>query len=111
MKRLIPLSLAVAMLTAASIPAMADRSNDRYGYGSYDRHRGAAALKHYKHHQKHYYKHRKKHYYNRHYGHRGHPRHDRYYIVEKRYHDHDHDYWKFLGGVYILNEILHHDRH
>lgn len=40
--------------------------------------------------------------------HRGHPPHR--IIIHKHYHGSD-DVYRWLGGLYLTNEILHHDRH
>ncbi|MGD9661503.1 MAG: hypothetical protein AB7U63_09535 [Porticoccaceae bacterium] len=104
------LALAFFLMGLASL-TLADNRREHYrDYGKgYDR----------GHHDRDYYS-------SRHYGHRGkkviinnyapyygHPRHIRHHRYHgDRYviHHHDHsDAYKWIGGIYILNEILHHN--
>lgn len=101
MKNYLAVAIAVIGLGVAS-QSMADRGRDHYYRDHGGRHviiNNYGYSRHMKPHYYHKYRHdyRPRHYY------RGHPG---PYIVERHYHDDD--AYKWLGGIYILNEVLHH---
>ncbi len=104
MKKALTIAIAAISIGFSSL-TLADRDRGRYdGYNRhYDNHG-------YREHRS--YRHGKRHY-------RHHRYHDyrpqvRYYAPVRHetviYHDDD-DVYKFMGGMYLLNEVLHHDRH
>jgi hypothetical protein len=108
MKKLLTLTL-VVLCTGFSTLALADRDRGRYGDGYHyrgDRH--VVVNKHYYGRPHHYDRRPAKHWK----GHRDYRKSYHYrprntYIVERHYHDDD--AYKWIGGIYLLNEILHHN--
>ena len=107
MKKLLISALAAASIGLSSV-ALADHNRGRYdGYRHHDRHTVVIHErryygKHYGHRRDYGHKHWKRHYKGRHHG-RHHGHHG--YVV---HHSYDDDFYKWMGGLYILNEILHH---
>ena len=121
MKNYLAIALAVIALgfSAGSIAGDRDRydrhDRDRYYYRDHDR-----DWKYDRRNYRHYYDRKydrrpyySKHYYSKHrydkHHYRGHGRGNKV-IIHKHYRDGD-DVYKWIGGVYLLNEILHHDHH
>lgn len=120
------LSIAIAVLGIAfSSVTLAERGRDhgrdyyrdhhRDSYRDYRRDRHVVINNHHYYKRDHYKKHGK--YYHkspRHFKHhRADTRYYRHYRGPRyvvRHHDHD-DIYKWVGGIYLLNEILHHNRH
>ena len=95
---------AAAIALAASTPAMADK-------GRHYRDHGKTVIINNYGHPRHYKDHHRS---SRHHGYK-HPRYSKHYrysgppVVHQHYYKDDS--YKWIGGVYILNEILHHNHH
>ncbi len=102
MKKVLLATVAV-MGIGLSTTALADRDRRHHGYRYHDR-SPVVVHKHYYgkkyHDRKHWKRHRRDHGYYRS-RHRG-----RHYVIR---HEYDDDFYKWMGGLYILNEVLHHD--
>ena len=97
--------IAVAALGLSfSMASLADHDRGRH----FDRHYGDRHYsRHYDQHRKYAYRHKghwKKH-------HRGYGHHRPIYRSRTVIHYHDDDLYKWVGGIYLLNEVLHHHRH
>jgi len=105
MKTFLAIALATIMLSTAP-PAAADRKGHHHFRG----HDRTVIIHHYAH--PHPYKHRHRVYHKRHYHGRDYRPH--YYrhappVVHKHYYRDDS--YKWIGGMYILDELLHHHHH
>ena len=104
MKKALTIAIAAISIGFSSL-TLADR--DRGHYDGYNRHYDNHSYRGH-----HGYRHGNRHYrHHRYYDH--HPR--VYYYAPVSYptviYHHDDDLYKFMGGMYLLDEVLHHDRH
>ncbi|MDY0069752.1 MAG: hypothetical protein WDA10_11920 [Porticoccaceae bacterium] len=102
MKTVISATLIALMLVLAA-PALADRDRGYYSYRGHHDYRGSHYRRDWDRHQWRGHKYDRRYHAPRYY--RGGDR----YIIHKHYHDDD--ALKWLGGAYLLNEILHHNHH
>ena len=116
MKQFLITAVAAMAIGFSAVALAGDRGY--YGYRHHDRH-AVVVHKRYQH-DRHYHgrKYHDRHYYGRKYHDHKHwkryDRHHRYYHPRHRggryviRHEYDDDFYKWMGGLYILNEVLHH---
>lgn len=103
MKQALTIALAAIITIGFSSLTLADR--DRGRYDGYNRHHHDHGYREHRRYNKHW---------KRHHGYHHRPQ-VRYYAPVPHHNSviyyHDDDVYKFMGGMYLLNEVLHHDRH